>query len=548
MLKSLNIKNYVLIDCLSIDFNQGLTSITGETGSGKSIILGSLALILGEKAKSDVVRLGEKEAVLEAVFSYAESSEIHNFLSKEDLLDQEGEVCVKRVIRANGKSIVYINDYTVNLATLVALAPLLVEVSSQHAHQSLLKSDTQRLLLDKAAKNDDILSSYKKAYSELTAAVAVYEKTKSDNESAKREIDYLTFCLKELTDAKLVKDEDEEIKKELDLISSKHNIKENIDYILDMLSGSGEGVFAQLNKTEQYLKKAIKYDDTLEEYLNRIVSLNIDLDDIAASLSNHIKSIDSSAEYLDRKSARLSELQGIKKKYGPSLDLCIEKRDNYTKLIENIDKGEEYLEELKLDIDKKQAVLDTQSEKLTASRKKAALILSKEVTDTLSSLSMKNAIFEIEILDCSPSSNGANTITYYITANKGAKKGEIKSIASGGELSRIILALKSVLSTNVNTLIFDEVDAGLGGSTANSIAQKLKDLAKTAQVITITHLASIASVADEQLVVEKVEKDSATFTQIKKLKEEEREVEVARLLSGQVNEISLAHARSLLKR
>ena len=548
MIKSLSIKNYVLIDNLYIEFNKGFTALTGETGSGKSIILGSLALILGEKAKSDIVRLGQKEAVIEAVFTYEDNSDVHNFLITEELLDEDNLLTIKRVIRANGKSLVYINDYTVSLQSLAVLGHLLVEISSQHAHQSLLKAETQRILLDKAANNENILDEYKKAYNSFTQAVTLYEKTKEENEKAKRELDYITFCLKELKDAKLVENEDDEIKKELDLISSKHNIKENIDYILDLLSNSNDGVFSLLNKSEQYLKKAVKYDESLNEYLERLTSLNIDLDDISSSLSSHVSSIDSSAAAIDKMSERLSYLQGIKKKYGPSLDLCIQKRDNYISILANIDKEDEYLEGLELDIKEKQIVLDKQIKVLTESRVKAAKTLSKQVSQTLDNLAMKNAIFEIEIGEAKANLTGANTITYYITANKGGKKGEIKSIASGGELSRIILALKSVLSSNVNTLIFDEVDAGLGGLTANSIASKLKELSEEAQVITITHLASIASAADEQLVVEKLEKDGLTYTQIKKLDEIEREKELARLLSGDVNEISLTHARSLLKK
>lgn len=549
MLETLSIRNYVLISELTINFSTGLSAITGETGSGKSIILGALSLILGEKCKGDVIRSGEKESVLTALFSLKDSSLALSYLKRLEIEVEDGEVTIQRIIKESGRSLMYVNGRSVSRSELETLGAYLVEISSQHAHQSLLKSENQRDMLDEFARNGGEREVYSKAYEEYKAKKRELENLKEEAEKSLAEYDYLSFCLKELEEAELKECEDEELSDEVKRISSAESLKASLDSVQVYLRGeAAEGAISLLSKAEAELSKASRADDALSSFLPRLEEISIEAEDISESLRDYLSSLSYSEAELEAKQERLARLQRIKRKYGPSLTEAIKKRDEYKRKIDYADNFEDAIKDASAALEGALATLKNAAALLTTSRNASAKLLEKEVLEVLSELGMKEANFEIKLDSVPYNPFGADKVDFLIAANKGEKEGEISQIASGGELSRIMLALKASLSNEngPDSLIFDEVDAGIGGVVANNVAKELKKLASEHQVIVITHLPQIAVKADLQLVVSKSVKDERTFTSVKTVEGEERVMEIARLLSGESGEQAIKHARYLL--
>ncbi len=550
MLDRLEIKNYVLIKSLVLDFSTGFAVMSGETGSGKSIILGALGLILGEKARPDVVRQGEKEAQISALFSYNEGSQVDFFLREKGLEGEDGGLFIQRVIRQNGRSIMSINGLSVNRSDLEELGSLLVDVSSQHAHQSLLKKDVQLNLLDKASHAQALLDEYREAYNAHKDALRDKKRLEEENDKILQELDYIRFCLDEMEKADPKPGEDEKLSEELGRISQAENLTQSLEETIALLRGGmEEGALSILSRAENAISKAVKADSTLEEYASRIEAAGIDLDDLASSLREYLSSLTFSEEELEEKSSRLALLQRLKKKYGGSLEALCEKREIYRKRVDSADNFEGILKDAQKKIDLTQARLSDLASSLSQKRRISAASLESTITENLHELGLSDAVFRIEITQTEASVNGMDDVVFTLSANKGEKAGPVSHVASGGELSRIMLAVKSALSSvdEVGTLLFDEIDAGLGGHAANAVAQQLEKLSSTHQVIAITHLAQIASRAGTHFRVSKKEEDGRTISTIEEIEGEERIKEIARLLSGEVSDIAMEHARSLLE-
>ncbi len=550
MLESLEIKNYVLISELKIDFSRGFVTITGETGAGKSIILGALGLILGEKAKGDAVRQGEKEAIITAVFSFEKNTPADKFLEEREIEAEDCSVVIQRVVKASGRSMISVNGYSIRGEELETLGSLLVDVSSQHAHQSLLKADSQREVLDAFSSSAKEILAYKAAYNDHNEKSEKLEKLREESLESEKELDYILFVLEELDKAKLKENEDEELSDELSRMSSYEAITENVQSVQGYLKGDiGEGVVSSLAHAVSLLRKVSDKDASLAGYAERLEAAMIESEDISESLRDYLSSFSFSAEELDEKSARLSLLQRLKKKYGPTLSAVIQKREEYRAKAE---KSSSY-EDLIADAEKEEAASLEKLEKaalaLHEKRVKGAAALEKAILRNLKKLGMENALFKIDVIRRNFMLHGGDEVVFSIAANKGEKMGLLKDVASGGELSRIMLSLKGALaaSDSVDTLIFDEVDAGIGGSVANSVAEELSMLSSSHQVIAITHLAQIAIKADEHLVVSKRVKGDRTFSSIDKIEGEELTKEIARLLSGETSDIALEHAKALLE-
>lgn len=550
MLERLEVRNYVLIRNLVMDFSSGFAVLTGETGSGKSIILGALGLVLGEKAKSDVVRQGEKEASVTAVFSYRENSEVDAFLKERELDDEDSSLVIQRIVRANGRSLTTVNGISVTRETLEELGALLVDVSSQHAHQSLLRKPVQLSLLDKAAHDSSEITSYKKAYDELMEARKEHERLLAENEKASQDSDYMAFCLEEIEKADVKEGEDDELSGQLKLISQSEVLTGELEQAQQTLKGGSDiGALSLIGRCLSSISKATKADPSLDSYRERIESASIELEDIASSISEYLSSITFSAEELEEKSARLAQLQRLKKKYGGSIESVIAKREEYRSALAAIENFDDLISASLKRMEKAEADLEQKARILSQVRRKCASSLGKVIQENLSALGLKDAVFTISVEPKKPESDGADDVVFLLCANKGEKTGPISQIASGGELSRIMLALKSALNREdeVETLLFDEIDSGLGGVVAHSVAGELEKLSRTHQVIAITHLAQIASRASQHFLVYKKEEDGRTVSLIGEISGQDRIDETARLLSGEVNEISTAHARSLLE-
>ena len=551
MLEQLEIKNFVLIKHLSIDLTSGFSVISGETGAGKSIILSAISLILGERCKSDVIRKGEKEAVLTGVFSYSDkSTQIKEFLDKEDLAIEDNQIIITRTIKDNGRTINKVNSKAVTRELLSVLGSFLIDISSQAAHQGLLKSEVQLNLLDKFSKCESQLDSYKACYGDYLSAVRALDELIARSDKAKRDYDYYSFCLNELDKAELKVGEDDELSQELKRISLSEALTEEVSSAIGLLRGDiGEGALSQLSHSVAALKKASSKDGSLDELVSRLESCLIEAEDISSSLRDYLSSFSFSESELEEKNSRLSQLQKIKKKYGPSISDAIKKRDEYRAFIDSADNSQTLIEDLEKVVKAKRELLDKVSNDLNSKRRAGAKILESKILEVLHKLSMSGAEFSILFESISYSPVGCDKIEFLIRANKGEKMGPVKEVASGGELSRILLALKAVLAKEdeTETLLFDEVDSGIGGVVASAVGDEIVELSKEHQVIAITHSAQIASKAKEHFLVYKAEEEGRTISHVKRIDSDERVKEIARLLSGKASDSALIHARELIE-
>ena len=545
MLESLHVRNYVLIDSLDLDFSDGFTVITGETGSGKSIILGALSLLLGQKADKEAVRNGSEMAEVSGTFSIG-SSEVLSWCNDHEIEVEDNTLVLRRVIRSNGRSTYSVNGTALNRSEGEELGMLLVDVSSQHAHQSLMKNDVLRKVLDEASSSLEALDSYRASYKELMETEDKLKQTKELMERSSEEADYMKYCLSELENADLKVGEEEELKEKLSLQASSEYIAENLSSVQDELKSAQ----SSLSEALSYIRKAEKKDPSLLQYSERLESQSIETEDIFESIRDYLSSMSFSETEIEMMNQRISLIQRMKRRFGGSVEAAIEQRENFREKLELISDSSDVISSLEKKMDKLSKEVEDKAQKLTSLRKKGATAFSKHIEEKLHRLGMEASVFTISVTPLSsPGPYGKDKIEYLISANKGEKTSLIQETSSGGELSRLMLAMKTSMegSGSVDTMLFDEVDAGIGGRVATCVAKELRQLSQSKQVITITHLSQIASKADRHYKVYKYEENGRTISHIKLLDGEERVRELARILSGDESEISLEHARKMLE-
>lgn len=544
MLKSLYVKNYVLIDSLEMDFPSSMIAITGETGSGKSIILGALSLLLGGKGDKESVRQGASSSEITGVFS-ADTPSIISFLRDHDI-EEDDEIILRRIIKDNGRSSFLLNGVPLVKKDQEELGLLLCDFSSQNSHLSLMREENLRDLLDKASKDQDLLEKYQEAYSKYIELKNEEESLKELLEKEKESLDYAEFALKELDNAKLIEGEDEELERDIKRISESEFLKEcsfDSSRLLDEAN-------SKILEAYSLIERAEKKDDTLSTLKDRCESLQIESEDIKEEIQSYLKNISFSEYELEEKNERLSELQRIKRKYGGSIEKAIDKREAFRSQIERSEDGSATLDSIRRKKEEAYKEAERLSSLLTEERKKGSLWLKEKIEENLHALGMESAYFEIRLEPLEEMARyGKERVHFMICPNKGEKMNDIQDIASGGELSRIMLSIKAAMDVerDVETLIFDEIDQGIGGRVAKNVADMLKKLSINHQVIVITHLAQIASKAESHFVVTKMESEGRTISKIREVTGKEREEEIARLLSGSDSELSLRHAKSLLE-
>ena len=545
MLESLHVRNYVLIDSLDLDFSDGFTVITGETGSGKSIILGALSLLLGQKADKEAVRKGSEMAEVSGTFSIG-SREVLSWCNDHEIEVEDNTLVLRRVIRSNARSTYSVNGTALNRSEGEELGMLLVDVSSQHAHQSLMKNDVLRKVLDEASSSLEALDSYRASYKELMETEDKLKQTKELMERSSEEADYMKYCLSELENADLKVGEEEELKEKLSLQASSEYIAENLSSAQDELKSAQ----SSLSEALSYIRKAEKKDPSLLQYSERLESQSIETEDIFESIRDYLSSMSFSETEIEMMNQRISLIQRMKRRFGGSVEAAIEQRENFREKLELISDSSDVISSLEKKMDKLSKEVEDKAQKLTSLRKKGATAFSKHIEEKLHRLGMEASVFTIAVTPLSsPGPYGKDKIEYLISANKGEKTSLIQETSSGGELSRLMLAMKTSMegSGSVDTMLFDEVDAGIGGRVATCVAKELRQLSQSKQVITITHLSQIASKADRHYKVYKYEENGRTISHIKLLDGEERVRELARILSGDESEISLEHARKMLE-
>ncbi len=545
MLESLRVKNYVLIDNLELEFNDGFSVLTGETGSGKSIILGALSLLTGEKGDKDAIRAGEEYAQINGVFSSL-SEDVIAFCEEKGIVVEDGKISINRVIKANGRSSYSVNGAPITRADGKTLGEHLLDIASQHENQSLLKNDVLIDIVDEASASKDELNHYRKAYREYLDKEQELSLLIESCSKAEEEKEYISFCLKELDKAKLKEGEEEELKAKSELMASSEFLKESLYNINEYLKSASSSISESLS----ILGKAARKDESLISFSKRLESGSIEIDDIHDSLREYLSCINFSETDAEEINSRLSEIQKIKRRFGGSVERAIEIREDYRKKLEDAENKDQRIDSLTAAVEEAKKRAMSLAVALSNKRSKGTKILASEVEKNLHTLGMASSKFRVDIKRGDKLTQaGCDDISFRLIANKGEKESDISSSASGGELSRILLALKVSIESekrDARTLLFDEIDSGLGGAVANSVADKLYALSKNHQVLSITHLPQIAAKADTHYVVAKREVKGRTVSSINEVKDKDRIREIARLLSGDESDISLKHAEKLL--
>jgi DNA repair protein RecN (Recombination protein N) len=552
MLECLDIHAFKLIEDIHIDFKDGFSVITGETGAGKSIMLSALSLLSGAKGEASAIRNGfDSATVIGHFYINSNDKELVSFLEENNIEYCDDTLIVKRVIKTNGRTLSYINNEAINRNLLMQLSTYLIDISAQHAHQSIMKSSKQLFLLDSYGENFEFLEAYKAAYQKVKDLENQKNEIENIINSSKQQEDYLKYAFEEINSVDPKENEDEELSDKIRRISQFEQIHDNISYIINILGNSYEGASTinNLENCNELLDKVGRKDDSLLSLASRIKSCTLEVEDIYETLKDYLENMQYSQVELDQMQSRLAQLQKIKKKYGPSLSSVIEFKNNIDSKLSALTNGEDDIIFIEKKLNKAKAELKDKAYALSAKRKKSSLKLASSIEKTLKKLGMKHASFAVELTTKDFHLDGIDSVDFLMSANPGVEKRSIKEIASGGELSRVMLAIKTTLSEKdkVSILVFDEVDAGIGGEVATNVAQALLDLAASSQVIAITHLASIASKAHSHLMVKKYVENDLSFTSIIELNDEERVSEIARMLSGDSDsKVSIEHAKALL--
>ena len=551
MLKRLAIKNYALIDNLDISFSKELNIMTGETGAGKSIILGALSLILGQRAESKYFFNQQKKCVIEGTF-LVNGFQLNEFFAENDL-DYDLETVLRREISSDGKTRAFINDTPVNLTTLKKLGEKLIDVHSQHATLEINDEDFQLLVIDTVAGNQNLLNNYREVYKSYKKSQALLKELINQSEKSKSDLDYFQFQFDELEKANLFIGEQAELEQELDSLTHAEDIKKSLVSSISVLSENEPSAIVQIKEAAVNLANAEKYNPEISILTERLNSCLIEIKDILSEIERIEQSSLINEERLQKVSDRLDLIYSLQKKHrvGSENEL-IAVRDQISNKLNSILFADEDIEKLKIEVDSLYKEVLTHSIQLDKTRTECIPKVEMQVMDTLTEIGMPNAVLKIvndTLSEGKFDQNGNNQIRFLFSANKGQSPLPMNKVASGGELSRLMLSIKSLIAvhTALPTIIFDEIDAGISGEVALKVGHIMEKLSKNMQVIAITHLPQIASKGDTHYRVYKDEKGDITNTNITKLNEEERIFELAKMLSGDnPGESAIQNARELL--
>ena len=578
MLLELRVENYAVIDNVAVEFAPGLNLLTGETGAGKSILIDALALLLGDKASSDAVRHGTEKATISAVFD-ADSPAIGAVLEANGIDAEEGQIILRREISAGGKGRVFINNQPATVTVLKQLASHLAVIHAQNEAVLAFDAASRLALLDSFAGADDAAVS--KAFDEWNQVRHRIADLERDEHDRLRLLDLWSYQRKEITDARLQPEEDAKLEAEKRVLANAERVRTAAMAAYDALYESNTSAAASIRIATRQIEELSRFDDRFREAVPELESARITIEDIGARLRDYAEDIEASPERLAEVEDRLAALDRLKRKYGPKLEDVIALGDELERKLNEMENKDEVLRKLRADLASAAEKYLEAARTLSRQRYEAARKLEKQVESEVNELAMK-ARFKVEVSGSDEEGNwtarGFDHVQYLISANPGEPLGPVDEIASGGELSRVMLALKTVVeagqtrrggrngsgapssspsfgdrvgskkSGSQRTLVFDEIDSGIGGRAAEAVGKKLKQLSRTKQVLCITHLPQIASFADQHYLIEKRESGGRTKTSVRPLDAEERTREIARMMSGaKLTETSLKHAEQMLK-
>ncbi|KAA3616071.1 MAG: DNA repair protein RecN [Calditrichaeota bacterium] len=564
MLKNVLIKNFAIVDEISINFKTGLNVFTGETGAGKSIIIGAISALLGEKIAATAIRDGADKAIIEGEFDISKLSHINRILKNSDMPVEDGSLILRREINKSGRSRAFVNDSPVKLDDLAELSEQLLDLHGQHEHQSLLHVSSHLDFLDSFGNTvdlrDEVVDLYKNAET-LRKEIEALREQQAEFHSKQ---DFLQFQLDEINAVSPLSGEEEQLLKEEKKLASAHEILDKINTVSDTLYDDEKSAVSSISKSISALQVLSEIDSKLAEHLKEAESVVIVLEEITRSLRSYAAKIDTDPKQLEDIRTRLGEFSFLKKKFGPTIDNVLARREEIAAALRNIESLDSDIAAKEnqwndaINIYKNKAVSLSEARAVSAKKLEKLIpgilvTLGMPHTEFFVSLSKKEvptSWFEFETHFIKPSAHGIDLIEFFIKTNPGQVQRPLVQIASGGEVSRIMLALKSVIAhaVKIPVLLFDEIDTGVSGRIAHAVGLKMKALAKSHQIICITHLPQIASAGDFHFLVEKSSDNSKTSTQVRLLNDVDREQAIAQLLAGkEITETHLATARELLK-
>jgi len=549
MLTTLSIQNYALIQELNIDFSNGLSIITGETGAGKSILLGALSLLVGQRADTNVLLDQSRKCIVEGIFHI-------NGYGLEDIftqyeLDFDNISVIRREISPDGKSRAFVNDTPVNLTVLKDLGDRLIDIHSQHQNQYLENPQFQLRVLDTFARHADFLQKYRDTYSLYRSLKSEYQNISEAASKNKTDLDYFEFQFNQLNLAKLQDGELDSFEQELKLLTHSEEIKTSLSDVSNYMSGETNSVILFVKDSLVLFNKIKGYYPPAIELQSRLESVFLEIKDIAHETENLSEHIDHDPDRVEFVKQRLDIIYSLLQKHrcGRVTDL-IHIRDDLKNRIDEISNVDFRLDELKKEIDKIRSSLENISGVISSNRKKVITSIENNVLDLLRQLGIANGLFKVEMVTTDDfTSNGTDRVRFLFSANKQGVLQELAKVASGGEMARLMLSIKAAISDEITlpTIIFDEIDAGVSGDIADKMGNVIFHMSESAQIINITHLPQIASKGENHYFVYKVDLDDKTQTSIRKLKSDERVIEIARMLSGeQLSDAAINNAKALL--
>jgi DNA repair protein RecN (Recombination protein N) len=570
VLIELRLENYAVVDSVVVEFAAGLNLLTGETGAGKSILIDALALLLGDKASTDVIRAGTEKSMLSAVFELEGPAEkaVVKILEENGIDAEEGSVILRREIAAGSKGRVFVNNQPATVGVLKLLAPRLANIHAQNESLQSFDAAARLNLLDSFAGTQ--LDATREAFARWKGIVSRIEELQRDEQDRLRLIDLWNFQAREIEEAKLQPGEDERLESEKRVLTNAEKIYSAAMQAFDLLYEGSASTSASLRTAQKHIEELIRYEPKFQERLAALESARISVEDVGASLRDYAGGIEASPEHLAEVEDRLALLDRLKRKYGPTLDEVARLGEDVSRKLSEMENKDEVLRQLRLELAKAAEEYLQAARAVSKKRYEAARKLEKLVESEINDLAMKSS-FHIEVSGTDDEANwtasGFDEVLYLIATNPGEPMLPLEQIASGGEMSRVMLALKvsaeagtkkssvarapspaSARAGAQRTLIFDEIDTGIGGRAAEAVGKKLKALARANQVLCVTHLPQIATFADHHFLIEKKESAGRTRTSVRLITGEERREEVARMLSGaKLTETSLKHAEQMIK-
>ena len=549
MIKQLHISNYALIDKLDIGFDDGLTIITGETGAGKSIILGALSLILGDRADTKAIRDTAAKTVVEATFDIS-GYQLERFFIDNDIDWDEHECLLRRELSPNGRSRAFINDTPVGLNQLRELSTRLLDIHSQHSNMLLSQPLFQLSILDSIADNGTLLERYRKQYQQYKEDERQLLETRRSIEQMRHNEDYIRFQLDQLQALQLQPDEDQELEALQSKLSNITELKEALWNVETELDSEENSILQRLGTVAQRLEEAERNLNDVEGMSQRVRSALIDLKDIAQSVTSIVDTLNDDPAELARVDDRLNSIYALERKHNAQdVNALIDIQHDYERQLNEIEHNDDIIEELTARVEAARAAAGKIAVQLSDKRHEAAKRFGKELLALASPLGMKNIAFEVAFNSTDLNANGTDSVEFMMAFNKNQQPMPVKETASGGEISRVMLCIKTIIARHMQlpSIIFDEVDTGVSGDVANMIGEMMADISRSIQVIAITHLPQVAANGDHHLRVFKTDTDVETLTHVEQLSQDEHIMEVARMLSGKdLNQAAIDNAKSLI--